>query len=84
MFVEVDAEVWTTVLDRPVAYDPADKVFYTSDFGPDLKPADKDGKGQISKVSADGKILEPRFLPKLRTTSKTGIEIAPAGAYGLE
>ena len=29
-------------------------------------------------------LVEPRFLPKLRTTSKTGIEIAPAGAYGLE
>ena len=46
-----------------VAYDPKGKVLYTSDFGPDLKPADKDGKGQISKVSLDGKILEPRFLP---------------------
>lgn len=46
-----------------VAYDPKGKAFYTSDFGPDLKPADKDGKGQISKVSADGKILEARFLP---------------------
>jgi hypothetical protein len=29
-------------------------------------------------------LIEPRFLPKLRTTSKTGIEIPPAGAYGLE
>ena len=46
-----------------VAYDPKGKVLYTGDFGPDLKPADKDGKGQISKVSLDGKILEPRFLP---------------------
>ena len=27
-----------------VAYDPKGKVLYTSDFGPDLKPADKDGK----------------------------------------
>ncbi len=46
-----------------VAYDPKGKVLYTSDFGPDLKPADKDGKGQISKVSLDGKIIDPRFLP---------------------
>jgi hypothetical protein len=46
-----------------VAYDPKGNALYTSDFGPDLKPADKDGKGQISKVSLDGKILEPRFLP---------------------
>jgi hypothetical protein len=29
-------------------------------------------------------MLEPRFLPSLHTTSKTGIEIAPAGAFGLE
>ena len=46
-----------------VAYDPAGKVFYTSDFGSDLKPADKDGKGKITKVSLDGKILEEGFLP---------------------
>lgn len=46
-----------------VAYDPKGKVFYTGDFGPDLKPADKDGKGKITKVSADGKILEDGFLP---------------------
>jgi hypothetical protein len=46
-----------------VAYDPKGKVFYTSDFGPDLKPADKDGKGKITKVSLDGKILEDGFLP---------------------
>ena len=46
-----------------VAYDPAGQVFYTSDFGPELKPADKDGKGKITKVSIDGKILEDGFLP---------------------
>ena len=42
---------------------PKEKVFYTSDFGPDLKPADKDGKGFITKLSSDGKVLEKRFLP---------------------
>ncbi|MGB6349350.1 MAG: hypothetical protein WBG10_04910 [Pseudolabrys sp.] len=46
-----------------VAYDPRGKVFYVSDFGPDLKPADKDGKGKITKISLDGKILEDGFLP---------------------
>ncbi len=46
-----------------VAYDAKNKVLYTSDFGPDLKPADKDGKGKITKVSLDGKILEDGFLP---------------------
>ncbi len=46
-----------------VAYDPKGKVFYTGDFGPDLKAADKDGKGFITKVSLDGKIIEKRFFP---------------------
>lgn len=46
-----------------VAYDPREKVFYTGDFGPDLKPADKDGKGFITKFSLDGKILEKKFFP---------------------
>jgi len=45
------------------AYDPGGKVLYVSDFGPDLKPADKDGKGRISRVSLDGRILDPAFLP---------------------
>jgi hypothetical protein len=47
-----------------VIYDPARKVLYVSDFGPELKPADKDGKGRISKVGLDGRIIEPAFLPK--------------------
>jgi hypothetical protein len=46
-----------------VIYDPGAKVLYVSDFGAELKPADKDGKGRISKVSLDGKILQPSFLP---------------------
>ncbi len=29
-------------------------------------------------------LIEPRFLPNLQTSRKTGIQIAPAGAYGLE
>jgi len=46
-----------------VAYDPKGKVFYTSDFGPELKPPLKDGKGKITKVSLDGKILKDGFFP---------------------
>jgi hypothetical protein len=46
-----------------VACDPKGKVLYAGDFGPDLKPADKDGKGKITKLSLDGKILEDGFLP---------------------
>jgi hypothetical protein len=29
-------------------------------------------------------LVEPRFLPKTSVTRKTGIEIPPVGAYGLE
>jgi hypothetical protein len=29
-------------------------------------------------------LLEPRFLPTLNVTRKTGIEVPPAGAFGLE
>jgi sugar lactone lactonase YvrE len=47
-----------------VAYDPSAKVLYVSQFGgTELKPAEKDGNGKISKVSLSGKILEERFLP---------------------
>ncbi|HAM54817.1 MAG TPA: hypothetical protein DDZ42_15790 [Candidatus Rokubacteria bacterium] len=46
-----------------VAYDPQAKVLYVSEFGSALKPAEKDGKGRISKVSLEGKVLEERFLP---------------------
>lgn len=46
-----------------VAYDPKEKVFYTGDFGPALKPAEKDGKGRINKVSLDGKIVQEGIFP---------------------
>jgi len=47
-----------------VAYDPVAKVLYVGQFGgTELKPAEKDGKGKISKVSLEGKILEEQFLP---------------------
>jgi sugar lactone lactonase YvrE len=46
-----------------VAYDPRGKALYVSDFGPDFKDAAKDGKGKITKLSLDGKILEDGFLP---------------------
>jgi hypothetical protein len=47
-----------------VAYDPAAKVLYVGQFGgTEPKPSEKDGKGKISKVSLDGKILQEQFLP---------------------
>ena len=47
-----------------IVYDPGQKVFYVSNFGgSELKPAEKDGMGRISKVSLDGQVIESRFLP---------------------
>lgn len=46
-----------------VAYDSQTKVLYVSQFGSELKPTQKDGKGKISKVSLDGKVLDDQFLP---------------------
>ena len=39
------------------------KVLYVGAFGSKLDPALKDGKGWISKVALDGKVLEEKFLP---------------------
>jgi hypothetical protein len=39
------------------------KVFYVSQFGSELQPTLKDGKGKIAKMSLGGKILEDQFLP---------------------
>jgi sugar lactone lactonase YvrE len=46
-----------------VAYDPAGKVFYMSNFGPQLKPTQADGQGFISKLDLAGKVLDKKFLP---------------------
>jgi hypothetical protein len=46
-----------------VTYDPQTKVLYVSEFGSELKPAEKDGKGRISRVSLTGAVLDKQFLP---------------------
>ena len=47
-----------------VGCDPSGKALYVSQFGgSELKPAEKDGNGRISKLSLDGKLVESRFLP---------------------
>src|SRR5687768_6016985 len=46
-----------------VGCDARNNVLYVSQFVSELKPAEKDGKGRISKVSLEGKILEEQFLP---------------------
>ncbi len=62
-----------------VAYDPNAKVLYVSEFGSKLKPTLKDGKGRISKVSLDGKVLEQTFLPAAGQTLNKPKGIAVKG-----
>ena len=46
-----------------VAYDPHAQALYMSNFGDAFKPSLKDGKGFISKVDINGKVVEAKFLP---------------------
>src|SRR4030095_5857752 len=51
-------------LPESCAYDGAEGVLYVGSFGgTELKSGEKDNNGYISKVSADGKMLEEHFLP---------------------
>lgn len=52
------------VFPESVGCDAAEGVLYVSQFGgKELKPAEKDGLGYISKVSREGQILEERAFP---------------------
>ncbi|APV52096.1 hypothetical protein BWI17_21945 [Betaproteobacteria bacterium GR16-43] len=52
------------VFPESVGCDAAGKALYVGSFGgTELKPAEKDGKGSIAKLSLDGKILDAKFLP---------------------
>ena len=56
-----DTQVAGFTFPESVGCDAAGKVLYVSNFGgTELKPAEKDGKGFISKVALDGKVLEQR------------------------
>lgn len=47
-----------------VGCDRADGVIYVSNFGgTQLKPGEKDGKGYVSKLTVEGKMLEERAFP---------------------
>jgi hypothetical protein len=46
-----------------VGCDARDGSLYVSQFGSELEPTQKDGKGYISKLAADGSMLEEQFLP---------------------
>ncbi len=68
----VDAQGMKVVSDKSVGgflfpesagCDPVGKAVYVSQFVSALKPADKDGKGRISKVGLDGTMIEQQFLP---------------------
>ena len=52
------------VFPESVGCDPAGKYIYVGNFGgTELKPGEKDGKGYISRATADGKVVDERFLP---------------------
>ena len=61
--VTADKTVTGFAFPESVAYDPGARVLYVSEFGSELKPTQKDGKGRISKVSLSGEVLEAQFLP---------------------
>ena len=47
-----------------VGCDAAEKVLYVSQFGgTELKPGEKDGKGFVSKVALDGRVIEKQAFP---------------------
>lgn len=46
-----------------VGCDAKNRVLYVSQFVSALKPLEKDGKGRISKIGLDGKVIEEQFLP---------------------
>jgi len=56
-----------------VIADSIGKYFFVSNVGEKLAPSAKDGDGFISRLSADGEILDKRYLPK------TGVLHAPKG-----
>jgi len=52
------------VYPESAAYDAKEKVLYVGNFGGEkLAPAEKDGKGYISKVALDGRILVQKVWP---------------------
>jgi hypothetical protein len=58
-----DKTVTGLAFPESVAYDPGERVLYSGEFGSELKPGEKDGKGRITKLSLDGKVLEKGIFP---------------------
>jgi hypothetical protein len=62
--VASDTTVTGFTFPESVGCDAGQRVLYVGNFGgTELNPAEKDGKGYISKVALDGKVIESRFLP---------------------
>jgi len=71
-----DRTVGGFVFPESIGCDAGEKVLYVGSFGgTELKPADKDGKGYISKVALDGKVLEQRVFSETMNKPK-GIWVA--------
>lgn len=78
--MEPDTRPWRVVGETTVAgfafpesvgCDRGEGVLYVSQFGgKDLKPAEKDGLGFISKVAPDGRILEAKAFPDVMNKPK--------------
>ena len=63
MKVVSDTAVSGFLFPESAGCDAAGKAVYVSQFVSALKPADKDGKGRISKVGLDGTMIDAQFLP---------------------
>lgn len=62
--VASDVTVKGFAFPESVGCDPSGKHIYVGNFGgTELKPAEKDGKGYISRATPDGKVVDERFLP---------------------
>jgi hypothetical protein len=71
-----DTVVKGFVFPESVGCDRAERVLYVSQFGgKELKPAEKDGLGYVSKVALDGKVIEERAFDE-RMNKPKGIWIA--------
>jgi hypothetical protein len=61
--VAAEATIGGMAFPESVGCDPGEWVVYVSQFGgTELKPAEKDGKGFISKLAPDGRILEAKVF----------------------
>ena len=66
-----DTPVSGFVFPESVGCDPTERVLYVSQFGgTELKPAEKDGKGYISKVGLDGKVIAQRAFDEVLNKPK--------------